>query len=148
MRIWIPVLFAALALAAFSPVPPARAAGKTAVKKNAGGYGEAHKWFSRAARQGHKNAQYMLGLLYYNGRGIKRGYADARKWFTRAAKQNHTGAQYMLGIIHYDGKGVSKNLARAAAWFGKAAAKGDKDAQYMIGLIHYERAKGGGAAKN
>ena len=124
---------------------------KRRIEKNkspATGYSEAQKWFRRAAKQGHKNAQYMLGLIFYNGRGVEKSYPTARTWFERAAKQDHSGAQYMLGIIHYDGKGVPKNHGRAGKWFGKAARKGDKDAQYMLGLIHYERAKGAKSPKN
>jgi len=123
--------------------PPSSFAQVSERKKSpAKGYTEAQKWFRQAAAQGHKNAQYMLGLIFYNGRGVKKDYREARAWFERAAKQNHSGAQYMLGIIYYDGKGVPKDNGRASKWFTKTAKKGDKDAQYMLGLILYEHAKG------
>ncbi len=107
-------------------------------------YTEARKWFQRAAKRGHKNAQYMLGLLYYNGKGVERNCKESKAWFQRAAEQGHAEAQYMLGLLYYDGKGGQKDYNRASEWFRKAAGKGDKEAQYMLGIIHYERAKGAG----
>ena len=106
------------------------------------GFSEAFRWFQKSALKGNKNAQHMLGLMYYDGDGAKRNYGDAKSWFEKAAKQEHDSAQYMLGLIHYYGRGVRKNLAQAEKWFRKAARQGDQDAQYMIGLIIYERAKG------
>ncbi len=148
MRQWALIVSISLILGALPPgaAPSlAQAPEKKEEKKSpVMSYGEAQKWFERAANQGHKNAQYMLGLIFYQGRGVKKNYPKARVWFERAAKQSHSEAQYMLGIIYYDGKGVPKDHVRAGEWFGKAAQKGDKEAQYMYGLIHYERAKGAG----
>lgn len=114
-------------------------------EKNRQGLSEAFKWFQKAALKGNKNAQNMIGQMYYDGDGVKRNYEEARSWFEKAAKQNHAEAQYMLGLIHYYGRGVQKNFTTAAQWFGKAAKQQYNAAQYMLGLINYE---GKGMKKN
>lgn len=51
---------------------------------------------TKAANQGNAEAQYQLGLRYFNGKGVRRNYAKAAAWFRMAAEQGHTGAQYQL----------------------------------------------------
>ena len=109
------------------------------------GFSEAFKWFQKSARRGNKNAQHMIGLMYYDGDGVKRNYGEARNWFEKAAKQNHDSAQYMIGLTYYYGRGVKKNFAAATKWFEKAAKQSHDSAQYMLGLIYYD---GKGVKKN
>ena len=45
-------------------------------------------------------AQYRLGLLYLQGRGVKQSDKKARKYFTRAAAQGHHAAQQALSDIN------------------------------------------------
>src|SRR5690348_17432288 len=51
---------------------------------------EAVRLFSLAAEQGHAEAQYSLGLLYINARGVARDDALAFKWTSRARSEEHT----------------------------------------------------------
>jgi TPR repeat protein len=46
---------------------------------------EAARWYRKAADQGHALAQYNLGLLYANGRGVAQDKAQARAWMQKAA---------------------------------------------------------------
>jgi len=57
-------------------------------------YRQAAEWFSKAAEQGHADAQYNLGELYNKGRGVKRDKKIAQKWYKAAAKQGHVKAKY------------------------------------------------------
>ena len=57
---------------------------------------EAVKWFRRAANQGYAEAQYDLGLIYFNGRGVTRDNGEAAKWFLKSAEQGHENAPYYL----------------------------------------------------
>ena len=50
-------------------------------------YGEAVKWFRKAAEQGDAAAQYDLGGCYYMGSGVLVDYAQAVKWNALAAAQ-------------------------------------------------------------
>ena len=49
---------------------------------------EAFKWYSLAAEKGYPNAQYNLGLIYYNGEGVDTNYEKANELLTLAAQQN------------------------------------------------------------
>jgi len=77
-------------------------------------------------------AQYSLGLIYYDGKGVLRDYNEAAKWFTKAAKQGHADSQFFLGQMYYEGKGVSENYNEAVKWFTKAAEQGHKDSQASL----------------
>ena len=58
-----------------------------------GGYGVekddevATEWNLKAAKQGHKLAQYNMGWAYAHGRGVSWDEKKAIKWFEKAAKQ-------------------------------------------------------------
>jgi len=84
------------------------------------------------AEQGNAVAQYSLGLMCYDGKGVLRNYNEAVKWLTKAAEQGHAGSQFFLGQMYCDGKGVSENYDEAVKWLTKAAAQGHKDAQASL----------------
>ncbi|WP_062151191.1 tetratricopeptide repeat protein [Beggiatoa leptomitoformis] len=56
----------------------------------------AYSWFKKAAEQGHSEAQYQIGQLYYTGNGVGQSHDKAVEWFELAAKQHNTQAQFML----------------------------------------------------
>ena len=50
-----------------------------------------------AAEQGDADAQFNLGVLYKNGRGVAVDAVKAALWFRLAADQGHASAQFSLG---------------------------------------------------
>ncbi len=44
---------------------------------------EAAKWFGLAAERGQVNAQFNLGLIFEDGRGVPKNDAVAAKWYLR-----------------------------------------------------------------
>ena len=54
---------------------------------NAGDYAEAVKWFRKGAEQGYAVAQYNLGLMNDEGKGVTQDDAEAVKWFASGAAQ-------------------------------------------------------------
>ena len=50
-------------------------------------YKEAVKWYTKAAEQGDVDAQYNLGLMYYNGEGVPKDLVQAYAWYD-VAKAN------------------------------------------------------------
>jgi len=90
------------------------------------------------AELGDAGAQFNLGLMYHNGKGVARDYADAVKWLPGAAKQNYAAAQCLLGLTYSEGEGVSRDDAEAVKWFRKAAEQGYAHAQYCLGLMYQE----------
>jgi hypothetical protein len=61
-----------------------------------GYYAEAFAYHCRAAIAGNANAQYVLGWLYANGRGVSKDDSMAALLFAKAAEQGHPLAQEML----------------------------------------------------
>ena len=48
------------------------------------------------AELGQAEAQFNLGMMYYNGDGFTRDDSEAVKWYIKAAEQGHTDAQLRL----------------------------------------------------
>jgi uncharacterized protein len=80
------------------------------------------------AEQGNAAAQFQLGLIHDNGRGVTRDHAEALKLYRLAAVQGNAGAQRHLGELYFDGMGVAQDTARAYLWLHLAAGAGDKRA--------------------
>jgi len=97
------------------------------------------------AEKGDAVAQYNLGVMYDNGRGVPENEALAVKWYRKAADQGDAYAQFNLGVMYSNGEGVPENDAEAVKWYRKAADQGDADAQYNLGIKYYE---GGGVPEN
>ncbi len=57
----------------------------------------------QAAEQGDASAQYSVGDMYFEGRGVSRDNVQAVKWYRLAAKQGYTCAQCSLGFMYKEG---------------------------------------------
>ena len=88
------------------------------------------------AQAGDPAAQYRLGVMYAEGRGVAPNDAEAALWFERAAEQGESMAQYNLGASYAGGTGVRKDMAAAAKWFRRAADQGVALAQLNLGLLY------------
>jgi len=88
------------------------------------------------AQAGDAAAQYRLGVMYAEGRGVAPNDAEAALWFERAAEQGEPMAQYNLGASYAEGSGVRKDMAAAAKWFRRAADQGIALAQLNLGLLY------------
>jgi uncharacterized protein len=93
---------------------------------------------SPAAKAGHANAQYNLGWMFENGKGVEANPVKAVKWYRKgilsqtlqninifsvllspAAQAGNTCAQCNLGCMMSNGKGVKANPAKAVEWYQK-----------------------------
>ena len=116
------------------------AAGFTAYEK--GDYKTAFKNWLPLAEQGHPVAQFNLGIMYYNGKGVPQKYSEAAKWYLKAAEQGYANAQNNLGEMYNRGEGVQKNDFEAVKWYQKAAEQGVGISQGQLGYF-YANGKGG-----
>ena len=73
-------------------------------------YQEALKWYRLAAEQGDASAQFNLGFMYADGRGVLKDYQEALKWYRLAAEQGYARAQFNLGFMYADGRGRAQGL--------------------------------------
>ncbi|NJK91780.1 MAG: sel1 repeat family protein [Blastochloris sp.] len=83
-------------------------------------------WYEKAANQGHEGAQNDLGLLYYQGRGVKVDGTKAVFWLEKAAAQNNLNAMVNLGVIYDEGKVLPGDPVLAMKWFVLAGKRGDE----------------------
>ncbi len=68
-------------------------------------YNDAAKWCQKAAKQGHAQARFNLGVMYSKGQGTRRDHSEAVKWYRRAAEQKYARAQNILGLMYSRGQG-------------------------------------------
>ncbi len=72
--------------------------------------------------QGHRRAQFNLGILRSVGLGAPQDHSAAVRWFRLSAEQGLAAAQLKLGTIYRDGRGVPKDPQEAYFWFTLAVA--------------------------
>jgi TPR repeat protein len=82
---------------------------------------EAVKWYRKAAEQGDTDAQFRIGVSYYDGEGVAKDAVEAVKWYRKAAEQGLADAQTNLGNCYYNGEGVAKDAVEAYAFYNLAS---------------------------
>jgi len=114
--------------------------------------------FRRAADAGHAWAQYNLGHMYLDGRGLTRDRKLAYLYYSKAAEQQHDRAMNLVGRCLEEGWGTPRNLDAAADWYRRSAEAGYFRGQYnWAGMllkagrfeeaaVWFERAAVGGTA--
>ena len=98
-----------------------------------GDYRTAFVKFMEAANRGYIEAQYMVGRMYDDGRGVLQDYNQAVPWYRKAADQGNALAQSFLGSMYYEGRGVPQDYNQAVFWYRKAAEQGSALAQIFLG---------------
>ncbi len=86
----------------------------------------------KAAKQGKPDAQYDLGLNYWQNGDFK----SAFPWLKAAAGQGHIEAEYLMGMAFLNGRGTLQNYRSALASFSKAAEHGHLDAEFRLGVLY------------
>ena len=82
--------------------------------------GAAKRWFEKAARGGHLDAQVSLGLLLFDN-GDR---AAALVWLQRAAARGEPRALLVTGTALFNGDGVKRDPVLGYAYVSRAAAQG------------------------
>lgn len=97
------------------------------------------------AEQGDPEAQFIVGILYAEGKGVAADIKQAFKWMQGAADQGEPYAQHWLGDKYRSGNGVPQNFGEAVRWFQLAADQNLHFAQFDLGMMHF---LGQGTSKN
>ncbi|HOY70214.1 MAG TPA: tetratricopeptide repeat protein [Methylotenera sp.] len=74
------------------------------------------------AKKGNDYAQFKVGELYFEGKGVLQDYEEGYKWLTKSAEQENPLALAMLAVKFADGKGVKRILVFAHAYINLAEA--------------------------
>ena len=99
-----------------------------------GDYATALREWAPLAERGDAAAQFNLGLMYENGRGVPQDYAQAVTWYKRAAEQGDAIAQTNLGAAYANGKGVPQDYILAHMWFNISSTNGSEKGRRNRGL--------------
>jgi TPR repeat protein len=91
---------------------------------------EAESWLREAARQGHAEAQYALGMAFLGGMDLPFDLGEAVRWLSAAAWNGHGPALMQLADLAAKGQGFGgKDTVRAWVAYDLAAAQGLKPAE-------------------
>jgi uncharacterized protein len=103
---------------------------------------ECRTWMQKPADQGDAEAQYTLGLSYFNAWWFEKDDAQGMRWVQRAADQGYLNAQRELGRSYEHGlHNTRQDFGNEILWYRKAADQGDGEAQFALAHI-YERGEG------
>ena len=91
------------------------------------------------AEQGDAQAQYRIGQMHRDGKGVPRDAQKAVRLFQAAAISGHTDSQQALEMILLLGYGVPADESEAFKWLS-LAAEHDPSRQYLLGGL-YENAE-------
>ncbi len=111
-----------------------------------GDFAGAYREWLPVAQRGDANAQFNVGLLYANGKGVPKDDRQAAEWYGKAALQGVAAAEYNLGVMYANGDGVPRDVHEAVKWLQKAADHGISlgrdqlaDLYGGAGIQNYER---------
>lgn len=118
-----------------SPTPTSIEAGLTAYEN--GDFYTAYRALLPLAHADVSAAQYLVGLMMLEGRGVEANPHKGIEWLLGAATQDNLHAQQLLGRVYLNGSyGIEKNSALAAKWLKPSADTGDPVAQFDMALAY------------
>ena len=91
------------------------------------------------AQAGQREAQYLVALVYEEGRLVIRDHGSAASWMLKSAEQEYVPAQTGMGELYIAGvkdDGPIPHRDDTEKWFRLAAAQGDADAQFWLGAAY------------
>ena len=94
---------------------------RAVVAYDKGDFTEALAAFSALAERGHPGAEFMLGAMYFYGKGVPKNDKFAAIWFQKSAVKGNPNGQLAFGSLYIRGVGVQQDLTRAYAWLTIAA---------------------------
>ena len=105
MRISIAFLF--LMVSKIAIAGPLEAANSAFDK---GDFGLARNLYGELANQGDRLAQFKLGVMYEEGKGVPKDSREAIRWYSVASGQGFPEAAFNLGRLYHDGRGFRKTM--------------------------------------
>ncbi len=94
-----------------------------------GDYATALREWKPLADQGHAGAQFNLGWMYRQGKGVPQDFRQAARWTRRSAEQGYAAAMGGLAVMRAAGKGVIQDDILAYMWGNLGAAEGNEFAK-------------------
>ncbi|KAI3648891.1 hypothetical protein MP228_006745 [Amoeboaphelidium protococcarum] len=94
-------------------------------------------WYTRAAEQGHPEAELALSGWYLTGADgiLQQSDTEAYLWARKSAEKGFAKAEYAVGYYSEVGIGVPSNTEEAVRWYTKSASQGNVRAQERVAEI-------------
>jgi len=106
-----------------------------------GRYDVALKEFTLLGERGDSRAEFMLGAMYFEGKGVLQNDSFAAIWFHKSAIQGHSGAQLAYGSLHIRGVGVAQDLVQAYMWLSLAIDSDVPGLRHQAKLLRNDAAR-------
>ena len=100
-------------------------------------YSKAGFFFDMACRRGQLKGCVSLGVLYFQGLGVKHDMTKAFKLYRRACRGGHVIGCTNLGVMYESGSGVARDHDRAVKLYIEACQAGYGRACGNLGVIYY-----------
>ena len=101
-----------------------------------GDFAMARNIWTALAEEGEPRAQYNLGIIYDEGRGVRASRDQARQWWRKAAAQNVPEALHNLATSYLFGVDAKDDHKEGLAFLANAAKMGLSRSQYVLGKIY------------
>ncbi len=95
----------------------------------------AQRWIIEEADKGNKTAQYTLGQMYEQGKGIEKNEDKAAEYYIQATNQQHRDGPEAISVLALKGNKFAQE------WIIKKAGEEDIKAQYILSRM-YEKGIG------
>ena len=100
-------------------------------------FAKAYEWYRLAADAGDREAQFALGMMYMQGRGVAQNRAIGADYVEKAANQGQVDAMYHLGLHpRWKGRSASRIRRGPRRLLAAAAESGSPDAQYALAQLY------------
>lgn len=93
---------------------------------------------SDESEYGCRDAENLLGGLYYYGVFVPQSYKEASTWYHKAAENGSAPSQFQLAQMYSLGKGIVQDYKKSVKWYRRVAQQDYVAAQYFVGLALYE----------
>lgn len=97
---------------------------------------QAMKYLRLAAEKNDARAEWAIGSLYSQGRGVEKNKEKAFEWFLRAAEHGSAMGQVQACSAYSLGLGVEKDNLKAFELCRKAAAQGNVMGEFQLGQMY------------
>jgi TPR repeat protein len=95
-------------------------------------YVSAIEWYSVGAEKGDSRAQFRLGMMYDEGKGVEQNRSIAFSCYSQAHGNGNSDATYTLAQMYLNGYGVEQDLVKAYHLFSHTSSMGHKGATQIL----------------
>ena len=94
--------------------------------------------YNEEAKKNIAEANFLLGYMYYTGKGTQKDYDKAFELCKKAVDEGNTEGNFVLSMMYYEGKGTGINYDKAFELCKKAVDEGNTEGNFLLSMMYYE----------